>query len=178
MLLGDGTLFDPQPFRFLRSLGRSRQIATVLLNYGFGDVVERIGLLRYIRWGQRFIFRRRSEPQPSLSRAQRIRMALEDLGPTFIKFGQVMSTRPDLVPSEVIKELSRLQEAVPPFSPQVAVEILESELGSSIGKLFASFEQKPMAAGSLGQVHRARHFDGHELAVKVRRRVVLLPFLC
>lgn len=162
-------VFERHPFRFLRSLGRSRQIATVLLNYGFGDVVERTGLMRYIRWGQRLILRRRGEPLPSLTRAQRIRMALEELGATFIKFGQVMSTRPDLIPAEVIKELARLQETVPPFSTDLALEILENELGAPVSKLFATFEHKPLAAGSLGQVHRARHFDGRILAVKIRR---------
>lgn len=159
---------DHRPFRFLRSLGRSRQIATVLLNYGFGDVVERLGLLRYIQWGRR-LFSRRKDPERRLTRPQRIRMALEELGATFIKFGQVMSTRPDLVPPDVIIELSKLQEGVPPFGSRIAVEILETELGKSVSELFAEFDPVPIAAGSLGQVHRARHFDGTPLAVKIRR---------
>lgn len=162
-------MFEHRPFRFLRSLGRSRQIATVLLNHGFGDVAERLGLLRYIQWGRRLLFRRRADPETRLTRPQRIRLALEALGPTFIKFGQVMSTRPDLVPPDVICELTKLQEGVPPFNPDTAVEILETELGGLVDKLFAEFDRIPLAAGSLAQVHRAKHFDGTQLAVKIRR---------
>ena len=166
-------MLDRRPFRFLRSLGRSRQIATVLLNYGFGDVVERLGLMRYIRWGKRMLFRRRAEQETRLTRPQRIRMALEDLGATFIKFGQVMSTRPDLVPPDVIAELTKLQEGVPPFSSETAIETLEKELDGSVSQLYAEFDPQPLAAGSLGQVHRARHFDGTQLAVKIRRPYVV-----
>ncbi|MES2793410.1 MAG: AarF/UbiB family protein [Planctomycetota bacterium] len=162
-------MLDRRPFRFLRSLGRSRQIATVLLNYGFGDVVERMGLLRYLQWGRRLLLRRRSDQETRLTRPQRIRMALEELGATFIKFGQVISTRPDLVPADVIAELSKLQEGVPPFSSETALEILEAELGGPVKTLYAEFDPQPLAAGSLGQVHRARHFDGSQLAVKIRR---------
>ena len=162
-------MLDRHPFRFLRSLGRSRQIATVLLNYGFGDVVERLGLMRYIQWGQRLLFRRRADPETRLTRPQRIRMALEDLGATFIKFGQVISTRPDLVPPDVISELAKLQEGVPPFDSQTAIKTLERELNGRVEALFAEFDPQPLAAGSLGQVHRARHFDGTPLAVKIRR---------
>ena len=166
-------VLERRPFRFLRSLGRSRQIATVLFNYGFGDVVERLGLMRYIRWGKRLLFRRRAEQETRLTRPQRIRMALEDLGATFIKFGQVISTRPDLVPAEVIAELAKLQEGVPPFDSQTAIEMLELELGGPVSTLYAEFDPQPLAAGSLGQVHRARHFDGTPLAVKIRRPHVI-----
>lgn len=162
-------MIEHHPFRFLRSLGRSRQIATVLLNYGFGDVVERLGLFRYLQWGRRLLFLRRKEPELRLTRPQRIRMALEELGASFIKFGQVISTRPDLVPADVIVELSKLQEKVPPFKSAVAIEILQLELGAPVDQLYAEFDPNPLAAGSLGQVHRAKHFDGTELAVKIRR---------
>jgi ubiquinone biosynthesis protein len=161
-------MFERRSFRILRSLGRSREIATVLLNYGFGDVVERLGLLRYIQWGRR-ILSRRATPQTSLTRPQRIRLALEALGPTFIKFGQVLSTRPDLVPPDLICELTKLQEGVPSFPVEKAIETLESELGNTVDRLFLQFDRNPLAAGSLGQVHRAQHFDGTSLAVKIRR---------
>ncbi|MDB5385590.1 MAG: ubiB [Planctomycetaceae bacterium] len=162
-------MFERRSFRILRSLGRSREIATVLLNYGFGDVVERLGLIRYLQWGRRILFRRRNVPEPRLTRPQRIRLALEDLGPTFIKFGQVLSTRPDLVPADLICELAKLQESVPSFSVEKAIETLETELGDSVDRLFLSFDRQPLAAGSLGQVHRARHLNGTFLAVKIRR---------
>lgn len=160
---------DRGPFRFLRNLNRSREIATVLLNHGFRDIVERIGLWRYLQWGHRLLFRRSRSAEPRLTRSQRIRLALQDLGPTFIKFGQVLSTRPDLLPDELIKELTLLQEQVPPFSGEEAVRLLEEELGASVEELFAEFDRVPLAAGSLGQVHRARRRDGLPLAVKIRR---------
>ncbi len=160
---------ESHPFRLLRSLGRSREIATVLLQHGFGDVVDRLHLRRYLQWGRRVILRRKQDVEPGRTRAERIRMSLESLGATFIKFGQVISTRPDLVPADVITELSKLQEGVPPFDPEEAVAFLERELGAPPGELFAEFETTPLAAGSLGQVHRAVHPDGTPLAVKIRR---------
>jgi ubiquinone biosynthesis protein len=162
-------VFERRSFRILRSLGRSREIATVLLNYGFGDVVERLGLMRYLQWGRRILFRRRAHPEPRLTRPQRIRLALEDLGATFIKFGQVLSTRPDLIPADLVSELTKLQESVPSFPVERAIETIESELGDTVDRLFAEFDRQPLAAGSLGQVHRARHLNGTQLAVKVRR---------
>lgn len=160
-------------FRFLRNLRRSREIATVLLMHGFADFVDRVGFGKYVRWGKRLVFWWRKEPVNRYTRAHRIRMSLEKLGATFIKFGQVMSTRPDLVPDDVIKQLERLQENVPPFSGEVATAVIEQELEAKIEDLFAEFDVEPLAAGSLGQVHRAVLPDGTVVAVKVRRpRVV------
>jgi ubiquinone biosynthesis protein len=156
------------PIKFIRNLGRTREIVTILLNHGFGDVVERLRLMRYMRWWRRVVLRR-PEPAQRVTVAQRIRQTVEELGPTFIKFGQVVSTRPDLVPAPIIAELEKLQDQVPPFSGAEAVRILEVELGAPVSKLFAEFDPVPVAAGSLGQVHRAVHFDGRVLAVKIRR---------
>ena len=99
------------PLRLLRNLGRTREIVLVLLNHGFGDLVERLGLLRYLRWWNRVVLRRGEGP-PSVTAPERIRLVLEELGPTFVKFGQMASTRPDLVPPGVIAQLQRLQERV------------------------------------------------------------------
>lgn len=160
---------EANPFRLLRNLGRTSEIVTVLLNHGFGDLVDRIGLRTvWYRWCRLFS-RKPVEPIKHLKQVERIRMTLETLGPTFIKFGQVMSTRPDLVPREMLLELQKLQEGVPPFSSEEAVAQIESELGRPVDTLYAEFNRTPLAAGSLGQVHTAVHFDGTPLAVKIRR---------
>lgn len=160
---------ESHPFRLLRNLGRTSEIVTVLLNHGFSDLVDRIGL-RTVWYRSRGLFlRKKQEPARHVKLVERVRLTLESLGPTYIKFGQVMSTRPDLVPQEMLAELKKLQENVPPFSSSAAVERLEVELGHPISELFASFDTVPLAAGSLGQVHRAVHFDGTPLAVKIRR---------
>jgi ubiquinone biosynthesis protein len=158
---------ETHPLRFLRHLGRVRQIVTVLVTHGFGDLIERLGFRRYVEWGQRRLFRR--PPDVGLTTPQRIRLAFEALGPTFIKFGQVLSTRPDLLPPELIEELSVLQEHVPTFEPAEATRILEEQLNRPVEELFAQFERQPCAAGSLAQVHRAVHHDGTRLAIKIRR---------
>ncbi|WP_298866188.1 AarF/ABC1/UbiB kinase family protein [uncultured Gimesia sp.] len=160
---------ESNPLRLLRNLRRSREIVTVLMNYGFDDLVDQLGLRRYLRLGRRLLFWKRSEPEVKLTRAKRIRLALESLGVTFIKFGQVVSTRPDLVPRDVVRELSKLQESVPSFPSDIAIKIVERELEGSIDTLFAAFDHQPLAAGSLGQVHRARLHDGTELVVKIKR---------
>ncbi|CAK8997448.1 Probable protein kinase UbiB (Ubiquinone biosynthesis protein UbiB) [Durusdinium trenchii] len=164
---------EPYPLRFLRNLARSREIATVFLNHGFGDLIERLGLRRYLQWGRRLISRKTREVPPELTTAARIRLALQDLGPTFVKFGQVLSTRPDLIPVELVEELEKLQEDVPPFEGETARTLIEQELGRPVSELFARFDDEPMAAGSLAQVHRAVRPDGAEIVLKVRRPNVI-----
>lgn len=96
-------------------------------------------------------------------------MALEELGPTFVKLGQILSTRPDLIPVEFIQELSKLQDHVPPFPYPEVEQIIESELGTPLGNIFQHLKETPLASASLGQVHRARFADGEEVVVKVQR---------
>lgn len=107
--------------------------------------------------------------KPKTPRAVRLRLALETLGPIFVKFGQVLSTRRDLVPIDLANELALLQDRVPPFASDRAVAIIEASLGKSTGQLFASFEREPVASASIAQVHFAVLHDGTEVAVKVLR---------
>src|SRR6185369_7171539 len=102
-------------------------------------------------------------------RGERLRRALETLGPIFVKFGQVLSTRRDLVPLDIADELAKLQDQVPPFPSELAVAEIERSLGRSIAELFSSFEREPVASASIAQVHLAVLKDGREVAVKVLR---------
>ncbi|WP_144996498.1 ABC1 kinase family protein [Polystyrenella longa] len=162
---------ETHPLLFLKNLNRSRQIVSVLLKYGFGDLVEQVGLGRFIRLGRRMLDWRKKKNSipPALTRAERIRMVLEELGPSFVKFGQVVSTRPDLVPPDVIEELTKLQESLPMFPTSEAQSLIQKELGGSVDEMFEYFPDEPLAAGSLGQVYQARTKTGIDVAVKVRR---------
>ena len=98
-----------------------------------------------------------------------MRMALEDLGATFIKLGQILSTRPDLVPPEYIAEFSKLQDSAPPFSYDQAAEVVQRELGRPPEKIFKTFNTQPLASASIGQVHEALLHDDTPVVVKVQR---------
>ncbi|MBW2514339.1 MAG: AarF/ABC1/UbiB kinase family protein [Deltaproteobacteria bacterium] len=155
--------------RTYRNLNRYRQILGVLIKYGFGDLVETLNIEQYIEIGLQMISKKRREPVEKLSRAERVRMAFEELGPTYIKLGQILSTRPDLVQVDFIHELSKLQDEVPPFTFEDARRIVESELRKPLEGIFESFTETPLASASIGQVHRARYLDGEDVAVKVQR---------
>ena len=155
--------------RTYRHLNRYRQILAILFKHGFGDLVERLKIDQYIEVGLQLISKKRREPLEKLSRAERVRMAFEELGPTYIKLGQALSTRPDLIPFEFIRELSKLQDDVPAFPFPQAVEIIEKELGAAPKDLFESIEEHPIASGSIGQVHKAWLNEDEAVAVKVQR---------
>ncbi|HZH55824.1 MAG TPA: AarF/UbiB family protein, partial [Burkholderiaceae bacterium] len=117
------------------------------------------GLLKILRFGR----------PPRMARGERLRRALESLGPIFVKFGQVLSTRRDLIPLDIAIELALLQDRVPPFPSAQAAAIIETALGASPHTLFRHFEADPVASASIAQVHRAVLHDGREVAVKVLR---------
>ncbi len=142
-------------------------IAKTVYRYGLTDMI-----LPYVRhgWARKFIA---CLPQSSQAREQalpvRLRLALEGLGPIFVKLGQVLSTRPDLLPIDYAKELAKLQDKVPPFDAELSRQQIERALGKPITELYAEFENQPVASASIAQVHRATLFDGTRVAVKVLR---------
>ena len=155
--------------RTYRNLARYRQILAVLFKYGFGDLIDLLKIEQYIEVGLQLISRNRRDVFEKLSRAERIRMAIEELGPTYIKLGQVLSSRPDLIPDDFRRELSKLQDRVPPFAFSDVIKIVETEIGGSLLASFDFFDEQPFASASIGQVHRAGLPDGEVVAVKVQR---------
>jgi ubiquinone biosynthesis protein len=153
----------------LRVLGRLLAIQRVLVRHGLDDFVRATHLYRPLR----FLFflspwtwfqRRRGD-----SRGERLRLALEELGPIFVKFGQALSTRRDLLPPDVADELARLQDRVPPFPGAIARAVIERAYGCPLDQRLSDFDEAPLAAASIAQVHTARVNDGREVIVKVLR---------
>src|SRR5690349_6327639 len=140
---------------------RLAKILWIALRFGLDEFAPSAG-------GRPFFFRSFSEP-----RAVRLRRALETLGPIFVKFGQVLSTRRDLLPADVADELARLQDRVPPFDSAIAVATIERAFRRPVGAIFETFEREPVASASIAQVHFAtlkdRHGRTREVAVKVLR---------
>ena len=154
--------------RNIRSIRRYRQIGKVFFKYGFDDILEFLNLSHFVARGRRLLHRDESK-LARLSPAERMRLALEELGPTFIKLGQLLSTRPDVIPKSYIKEFAKLQDQVPSFSFAEVRKQVIAELGGEIETYFSSFEVDPLAAASIAQVHRARLTTGEDVVVKVRR---------
>jgi ubiquinone biosynthesis protein len=149
-------------------IARARNIAEILIRNGLGFLAENVGLTRFLPpWQARKVD---ADAQARmLSVPQRVRRTLEELGPTYIKLGQILSTRPDLLPPEYIVELSKLLDSSPPAPTAEIVSIIEKELGGPLDRWYASFSPEPIASASIGQVHRARLRDGTDVVVKVQR---------
>jgi ubiquinone biosynthesis protein len=147
-------------------IGRFRHVVNALIKHGFGEALSRVRVWEACNIEQRLL--RRACEIPELNTAQRLRLALEELGPTFVKLGQILSTRPDIVPPDIIGELKKLQSSVA-FVPVATVKaIIEEELGRPIEQVFESFDEQPVAAASLAQVHRAV-LQGKPVALKIQR---------
>ena len=153
-----------------RHLMRYRQVIGILLKYGFENIIDAMNIDRYIESGLQLIpFANPHDRVAKLSKNQRIRMTLEELGPTFIKMGQVLSSRPDLIPVDLLNELTKLQDHVPPFGFEHVKTIIASEFGKPHDEIFESIEETPFASASIGQVHRARVNNNNQIAVKIQR---------
>lgn len=153
----------------VRDLGRLQEIASVLIRYGFGDVVRRLGLADVLEKAGHALHWDDAQAYAHMPPPQRVRRALEDLGTTFVKLGQILSTRVDQFEPEWIAEFSQLQDHAPPSPwPEVLAQLTE-DLGAPPEALFARFDPQPLAAGSIAQVHAAALADGTEVIVKVRR---------
>ncbi len=145
-------------------LNRMRQILQVIVKHGFGDLLDRARIFERLR-----IRKPKTEEDRAHSPAQRFTLLLTELGPTFIKMGQLLSCRPDILPAEYITALSVLQDQAPPFPYAQVVKIIKKDLGQKPEDLFSAFEKEPMASASIAQVHRAVTKDGQDVVVKVKR---------
>jgi ubiquinone biosynthesis protein len=155
--------------RGFRSIRRYLDIVRVLSAYGFDQALEMLGLADMLVRSRRF-FRSQSTPDIArLSTAERMRLVLEELGPTFVKLGQLLSTRPDVIPQAFVKEFEKLQDDVPSFPFSEVTSQLIQELGGPVESFFAEINPQPLAAASIAQVHRARLTTGEEVVIKVRR---------
>lgn len=155
--------------RTYRHFNRYTRILAILFKYGFGEFINRLPIHQIVGSGLQLFSKEDGGHLRRLPRSERIRMMVEELGPTFIKLAQILSTRPDLIPLELVEELSKLQDHVSPFPFSEVKQILEAELRSSLEERFEEFNEIPIAAASIGQVHRARLRGGEEVVVKVQR---------
>jgi len=149
-----------------RTLRRVLSIQRILVKYGLDDFIRETHLLRPLRFFFYVLPRRRDTSAPL---GERIRLALEELGPIFVKFGQALSTRRDLLPVDIADELAKLQDSVPPFPAEQAIAILNEVYGEPVEQVFKRFDTEPLAAASIAQVHTAQLQNGQEVVVKLLR---------
>lgn len=152
-----------------RNIRRIREIIAILIKYGFEDIVTNSTLRTFVTEKRRLTWMRYEKPVFEYTRWERIRMVVEELGPTFIKLAQVLSNRPDMLPEPLIEEFEKLQDRVPPFPYEEVCRIIRKEMGREIEEMFDEFTETPIASASIGQVHKARLKTGELVVVKVQR---------
>lgn len=150
-----------------KHIKRYKEIARVFIKHGFGTLLDQLGILKYLDIKKKIMNKEEKDIQQSIG--QRLRLALEELGPTFIKLGQIVSIRPDILSEDIINELEKLHDNALPFSFEEAKACVEYELGEKLEDIFINFDEKPLAAASIGQVHLAKLRDGKQAVVKIQR---------
>ncbi|MGA1843908.1 MAG: ABC1 kinase family protein [bacterium] len=154
-----------------KNIQRLRQIINVLIKHGFGQIIEQLHLQDFLSMGMRVVTFRPplGKPKGKISMPVRARRVFEELGPTFVKFGQLLSLRPDIVPKEFIEEFRKLQDSLPPLPFPIIQKAIEEELGSPSGEAFLTINELPTGSASIAQVHEATLTDGTPLMIKVQR---------
>ncbi|MEI6455456.1 MAG: AarF/ABC1/UbiB kinase family protein [bacterium] len=147
----------------VHEIGRAREIIGIIVKYGLSDWVSKGGMGKY------FITKKRMARIERYNQWERIRMAIEELGPTFVKFGQILADRPDIVPEELRKELKKLQDEAQPMADEVAIEEIEKQLGRPVGEIFREFDKTRLASASIAQTYRGVLLNGEEVCIKIQR---------
>lgn len=147
----------------VNEIGRAREIVAIVVKYGLSEWVTNSG------FGKFFISKKRLARLEKFNQWERIRMALEEMGPTFIKFGQILADRPDIVPDELQEELRKLQDEAQPMPDELAIQEIEKELGRPLGEIFREFDKNRLASASMAQTYRAVLLNGEEVCVKIQR---------
>ena len=155
--------------RKYKSVARYNQILRVLVKYGFEDLVHHLEERKKFTFLRRFIPKASKKHALEFSKWEKMRMVCEELGPTFVKFGQILSNRPDLIPFDLVLEFEKLQDNVPPMSDDIAKEVVETELKEEVDTLFAWFDPRPFASASMAQVHKVTLHSGNRIALKIQR---------
>lgn len=158
-----------ETFGVVRDLPRLHEIASVLVRYGMGDLMRRLGVISLLERAGKVLHWREASEHQHLDPAERLRLALEELGPTFIKLGQILATRVDVFPPQWISEFEKLQHQVAPLPFEQLVPDLEEAYQDTLANLFRYVNPQPLAAASIAQVHEAELLDGSEVVLKIRR---------
>lgn len=155
------------PISRYKHIKRYNEIVRVFVKHGFGTLLDQLGILKYLKIKKKSV--NKDDREKQLSIGERLRLVLEELGPTFIKLGQIMSTRSDLLSENIITELEKLHDSAPPFPFEDAKACIEYELGEKLEAIFIDFNEKPLGVASIGQAHLAKLKDGQQVVVKVQR---------